>query len=181
MENLVHECRIYVVVADTVQHPLAPKVYSRDLGSDEDNQLTRFERQEDTRSITQPAGRCAAQVGHVVSKTRVAMIKDYLKRELNSPGAYRRIKRTEWFWEEECEPITTIVKAARDSYELNHVYNLLLEAKIPVYEFEDENPDAYGPGKVRTAIATVPIIPGAVDGILDYLPLWWRSGGSQNR
>lgn len=173
MENQPHECRIYVVVADSVQHPLARQVYTRDLGSDEDNLLTQFARREDTRSIYQPAGRCAAQVGHVVGVTRVAMVKDYLKRQLNSPGAYKRIKKTEWFWEEACEPFTTIVKAARDSFELNHVYNLLVEAKIPVYEFEDEN-ELYGPGKVRTSIATVPVIPGAVDGILDYLPLWWR-------
>ncbi len=170
-----------MVVADTVQHPLDSKVYTRDLGSDLDDQLERLERQEETRSIYQPAGRCAAQVGHVVSKLRVALVKQYLQRALNSPGAYKKIKRTKWFWETPCEPVTTIVKAVRDSFELNHVHNLLVEAKLAVYEFEDENPDAYGPGKVRTAICTEPVTPSQVEGILDYLPLWWRSDGSQNR
>lgn len=164
----MEEQRIYVVVADTVQHPLTMYVYPNEDG------YVKLLRQEDTRTILQPAGRCAAQVGHVVSKVRVAMLKQYLHHELTRPGAYKRIKKTELFWETEAEPITTIVLAARDSFELNHVYHLLREAKIPVFEFEDDNLEAYGPGQVRTAIATVPVDPVAVDGILDYLPLWWR-------
>ena len=167
MEN----SRIYVVVADTVQHPLADSIIQDKTFQNEDT--VKFLRQEDTQTIQQPAGRCAAQVGHVVSKVRVRMVKEDLREEMKRRGAVERLKRAEWYWETLCEPITTIVLAARDSFELNHIYNLLLLAKLPVEEFLDTNPE-YGEGEVRTAIATLPLAPSCVDGILDYLPLWTR-------
>jgi len=171
------DARIYVVVADTVQHPLSGKVFTKDLGTDDEVGQMRLERHEDTRSIRQPAGRCAAQVGHVVSKMRVAMVKQYIRKDIAKSDRLllNKLGRSAlMFWESECEPYTTIVLAARDSFELNHVYNLLQNAGIAVYDFEDENFEAYGPGKVRTAIATVPVDPALIEGILDYLPLWWR-------
>jgi hypothetical protein len=166
--------RIYVVVADTVQHPLVASL----METIREGDLLKLQRDpEATRTILQPAGRCAAQVGHVVSKVRVAMIKQYIRNSINRSDRLllkKLRKADQMFWETACEPYTTIVLAARDSFELNHVYNLLLESGIPVYDFLDENPEAYGPGQVRTAVATVPVEPIAVDGILDYLPLWWR-------
>ena len=76
-------------------------------------------------------------------------------------------------WEELSRPITTVVLLARDSYELHHVHRLL--EKVPrarVQAFYDENTEAYGPGRVMTAIATEPVVPRTMGGILDYLPLW---------
>jgi hypothetical protein len=72
-------------------------------------------------------------------------------------------------------PITTIVLGARDSFELNHVYGLLTAAKIPPFRFQDENEEAYGKGLVYTALATMPVTPEQVVGILDYLPLLHRT------
>ena len=87
------------------------------------------------------------------------------------------IKKTEAFWETEPLPCTRIVKAARDSFELNHVYNLLMKADIKTYSFTDTNPDAYGPGvEVVTAIGTEPIHKEEAIGLIDYLPLWDPEG-----
>lgn len=66
--------------------------------------------------------------------------------------------------------ITGIAKACRDSFELLHVKRLLEAANIRYFEFHDDQEDLYE--DVVTAIATEPVTPFAVAGILDYLPLW---------
>jgi hypothetical protein len=142
------EKRIYVVVADTVSIPL-PTVTATPPND-------QFPRVGDYwKVIKQPLGRQIAQAAHVTSKVRFAME--------HGPG--RKSK--------EFKAITTIVLAARDSHELAHLYKLLEAEEIPFEEFQDDNSEAYGPNvKIRTAIATHPVEPVDVQGILDYLPLW---------
>jgi hypothetical protein len=54
-----------------------------------------------------------------------------------------------------------------------HVKELLINAQIPYQSFHDENDEAYGEDqKILTAIATEPVDPVDVQGILDYLHLW---------
>ncbi len=122
----------------------------------------------ETKTTYQPAGRLVAQEGHVVSRTRDMMLKKYVMEN------WSRLKKDSLLWGHYCEPITTIVKSARDSYELSHVTQLLEAAGIPVYEFEDTNQPDYGSVdlKVVTAIATEPVEAEDVLGLIDYLPLW---------
>ena len=79
------------------------------------------------RTVVQPAGRQIAQVAHVVSKLRQEM---YVNEKV---------------WYEGFVAITTIVLQARDSAELNHVYNLLVKKKLNPVWFMDTNEFAYGP------------------------------------
>ena len=109
-----------------------------------------------TETIVQAPGRLAAQVGHVVSKMRVT----------------RAIVLNELF-----TPITTIVLSARDSKELQHIRFVIDIVGIKAEAFYDENEDVYGWNgdelhKVLTAVATHPVDPVAVTGVLDHLPLW---------
>jgi hypothetical protein len=123
------EKRIYVVVADVV-----------------DNQWGQ--------PVVQPAGRIAAQVGHVVSMMRVRR-------------AHENNERFDF------EPITTIVLSVRDSAELHHISYVLGLAKIERAEFWDTNEEAYGPlAAVMTAVCTHPIEPEQRENLLDHLPLW---------
>lgn len=159
--------RIYVVVAKTVQVPL---VYEDTYNSTTKKFLETPKRTEDTKTVVQPAGRLMAQTAHVVSKTRMAMMADMLY------SVAKAGKKNPLTWEQTTEftPITTIILAARDSFELSHVYNLLSSAEVPVHHFMDTEQPDYGNlnTAVVTAIATEPVQASSVVGILDYLPLW---------
>jgi len=157
------EKRIYVVVANTVQHPL-------------------FEgrRGEDTRTIVQVPGRQIAQACHAVRRMGHYMV---IRAVLGlfediRGGKFRNLKnrldtiRATIAHELHYEPITTIVLSCRDSFELEHVYDLLRIAGVDVFMFFDTNPAVYGEGEVRTAFATDPIDPSKTVGVIDYLPLW---------
>jgi len=160
--------RIYVIVADTVQNPLdrveAPFRKSFPMEKT-------VKRNELTRTIQQPAGRLMAQGEHAVSKVRHNMLKNEVHRA--SRLARQRKSWDLWMLSQvvRFQPVTTINLAARDSFELYHIRGLLDGAGIKNEYFYDENP-AYGEGKVLTAVATVPVHPDEVYGILDYLPLW---------
>ena len=73
-----------------------------------------------------------------------------------------------------CQPTTTIILEARDSFELRHVFDLLQNNDVPVYGFMDTEQPDYGSldAFVMTAIATEPVTREDVEGMLDYLPLW---------
>ncbi len=162
--------RIYCVVADTVQHPLA--VADAEFTSTFPVPKT-YRRTPETRTIAQIAGRAMAQGEHVVSKVRFSMVRQEAFRAVRAakggPGVWFRGHHIMFF-----HPVTTINLAARDSFELYHVLHLLQGKGIPVHVFRDENPAVYGEGKVLTAIATEPVDPALTVGILDYLPLWYR-------
>jgi len=159
--------RIYCVVADTVQHPL-------EFTGEYSGPLTP-RRTPDTRTVAQVAGRAMAQGEHAVSKVRFHMVRAEVLRALRVAKASK--SKEVWFLGHHFmffHEVTTINLAARDSFELYHVLRLLRAKGVPVHSFRDTNPAVYGEGKVLTAIATEPIDPAAVDGILDYLPLWYR-------
>jgi hypothetical protein len=156
--------RIYVVVPGTVQTPIKityspktavnPAVYEPTAYS-----AGRFT---NTRDIVQPAGRQAMQIGHVRGMVEHHLIfqdiyrmRDRKKVNVNTVPYHR---------------ITGIAKACRDSFELIHIGNLLRKAGILFFEFHDDQEDLYE--DVVTALATEPVTPFAVNGILDYLPLW---------
>ena len=148
--------RIYTVVPGTVQTPIKITKY----GKSEKLVAGRFE---NTRDIVQPAGRQAQQVGHVARMVEHWRILGIARRISRRTGlnAVQDIAYA---------PITGIVKAARDSFELIHVKNMLTAAGIKTFEFRDTQEDLYE--DVVTALATEPVTPFAVAGILDYLPLW---------
>lgn len=174
---MTEEKRIYSVVAQTVQAPLEP-VPVRNAGLkyiSAGNYLFQLKSTEETKTSVQPAGRIVAQHGHAVSMVRERMLKEEILRFLNQSGKQKgNLSRVMSMCHTDFEPITTIVLGARDSFELNHVFNLLDLAKIPTYAFYDSNQQDYGDPewKVMTAIATEPVTPDEVVGILDYLPLW---------
>jgi hypothetical protein len=78
------------------------------------------------------------------------------------------------FWPgHKLQPCTTIVLAARDLGELNHIKDLLAEFGHEHFTFEDSNPEVYGDGvEVTTAVCTVPVFASDMELILGYLPLW---------
>ena len=163
--------RIYVVVANSVQVP---------MGMDMTDGHEILYRVPDAVSIKQVAGRLVAQVGHIKALTHLIMAERILAPTLQ--GKFEIPKDDEYLtkmWDAIGKPMTTIVLAARDSFELHHVYRLL-EQRLGgrVYSFYDENKDVYGvkgdgtPHKVMTAIATEPILFVKTGGILDYLDLW---------
>jgi len=150
--------RIYCVVASTVQNGL---IY----------------REGKPLHVVQPIGRQIAQACHAVSTARYFMLRKSL---LNAVKNVLKI-RPSWLAEtikllfpEAFTPVTTIILEARDSFELQHVYDLLQKEGISVYEFKDTEQPDYGDENsfVRTAIATEPVTREAVVGLLDYLPLW---------
>jgi hypothetical protein len=163
--------RIYCVVADTVQTHLdtTGKVGRANMWPPKQT----IRRTEETRSVQQPAGRLIAQAAHVVSKVRHNMLKaEYVRAQ---QIAYKNESNQVWMLGQKLhfQPVTTIILSARDSMELYHVKNLLKNAQIPYQSFYDDNDFAYGEGeKVLTAIATEPVDPVDVQGILDYLHLW---------
>lgn len=158
--------RIYVVVADTVQHPL-----------ERYGDPSTYRRTPDTRTVAQVAGRAMAQGEHAVSKARFHMVRNEALRAVKAAkGGQVWFRGHHFLFFHE---VTTINLAARDSFELYHVLALLKKADVPVHSFRDTNPAVYGEGRVLTAIATEPIDPAATVGILDYLPLWYRPEASK--
>jgi hypothetical protein len=121
----MEETRIYVVVAGTIQVPVAAGTHKPPL-----------------RTVVQPVGRQIAQACHVVSKLRHRDTKFVLDHREHSIEF------------EEFKPITTIILQARDSAELGHVHFLLHKKKLNPILFSDENPQ-YGPGEWPTAIAAL--------------------------
>src|SRR5271157_2126784 len=163
--------RIYCVVADTVQTHLDTTGL---IGCDNKwppKQTIR--RTDETRTVHQPAGRLIAQAAHVVSKVRHNMLKaEYVRAQ---QLAYKNNSNEVWmqFQKLHFQPVTTIVLSARDSFELYHIKNLLKNAHVLYQTFFDDNDEAYGEDqKVMTAVATEPVDPLDVQGILDYLHLW---------
>ncbi len=162
----MEEKRIYVIVAETVQNPLemmfiAPKHYVLRPTSD-------------TKTIVQPKGRIGAQIGHVVSQMR-----QHILLEAATPHIFRKGRRkarfSEWFIdvrELATQAITTIVLAARDSYELEFRSYLIRKAGVHLHSFYDINEAIYGRGRVMTAVCTEPVEPEKLCGITDYLELW---------
>lgn len=165
--------RIYCVVADTVQTHLDTTGL---IGCDNKfppKQTIR--RTEETRTVYQPAGRLIAQAGHVISKVRHKMLLDEVVRAQKVAMSADRKAKAMWMRGQviRFQPVTTIILSARDSFELYHVKNLLKNAKVPYQTFFDENGPVYGfDQKVMTAVATEPVDPLDVQGILDYLHLW---------
>jgi len=159
--------RIYTVVPGTVQTPI--KILME--GKTGRRTAGRFE---NTRDIVQPAGRQFQQGIHVNRMVENELIMQDLVKVLY--GTVKRSnKRGSQFSHKirEAVPyhvITGITKKCRDSFELIHVANLLDAAGIRYFEFRDTQEDLYE--DVVTALATVPVTPFAVAGILDYLPLW---------
>jgi hypothetical protein len=155
--------RVYVVVPGTVQTPIKVTYSPRKSASVEGRtqEIYSFGRFENTRDIVQPAGRQAMQIGHVRGMVEHHLI-------LTDIAKLRGKKITA-----QTVPyhvITGIAKGCRDSFELLHVKRLLEAANIRYFEFHDDQEDLYE--DVVTAIATEPVTPFAVAGILDYLPLW---------
>ncbi len=158
------EKRIYVVVANTVQHPLLG------YGNDKGRGLLRVA---DTQTIVQPAGRQIAQACHAVRRVGHSMvIRAVLHLFTNWKRGLSHL-RSAISLNIHYEPTTTIVLSCRDSFELEHVYNLLRDvAGVEAFKFHDTNFEVYGEGEVTTAFATTPVEPKEVTGVLDYLPLW---------
>jgi hypothetical protein len=156
--------RIYTVVPGTVQTPI--KVNYTPRGKADGGSIYSFGRYENTRDIVQPAGRQAQQAAHVRGMVEHHLIFLELNKVLYGS---RRIPK---HLSTQIPPtrITGIVKAARDSFEVLHVKKLLEASNIRYFEFHDTQEDLYE--DVVTAIATEPVTPFAVAGILDYLPLW---------
>jgi hypothetical protein len=141
---MAEEKRIYAVAAETISTPQG--------------------------TVVQVPGRMSAQLGHALSRMRMHRMTDFAM----SWVGLRRVKNgfRNDMREFADEAITTIHKSCRDSLELDHVMRLLNRHHIPYFEFRDENPDVYGPGRFITAIATVPVRKRQVEGVLDYLPLF---------
>lgn len=160
------EKRIYVIVANTVQNPLAV----RDTKGDSFIMVPTSE----TKTIIQPKGRIAAQVGHVVSSMRMARL-NALHYAFNKAAlAGRKKVATRISAVLTAEPVTaftTIVLAVPDSYQLEFRQNLIQKADIRVHAFFDENVE-YGRGAVKTAICTEPVTKEELNGTTDYLELW---------
>jgi hypothetical protein len=165
--------RIFVVVAETVQHPLEERRVDFLMHDASHLQLARFQLvpNQETRTIVQPAGRQFAQGFHVARKLGYDMLRRVVLSHMQAPGIKRRLKEHLETHEFPVE-LTTIVKTCRDSYELHHVQRLCDLRGIHTYNFQDRNPEVYGEGRVTTAMCTEPIDPTFVMEVLDYLPLW---------
>jgi hypothetical protein len=158
--------RIYVVVPGTVQTPI--RIIMN--GSDKRKVAGRFT---NTRDIVQPPGRQAMQIGHVRGMVEHALIMDDFRKLTANDVALSFKKGRSKVLLNKTIPyhvITGIAKACRDSFELIHVRNMLDVAGIRYFEFRDTQEDLYE--DVVTALATEPVSPFVVAGILDYLPLW---------
>lgn len=155
--------RIYTVVPGTVQSPIKVTYRPRETKSSEGRtqEIYSFGRYENTRDTVQPAGRQAQQVGHVAR-----MVEHHMILLAISQLRGKKINATTVPY----HAITGITKACRDSFELLHVKRLLEAANVRYFEFRDSQEDEYE--DVVTALATEPVTPFAIAGILDYLPLW---------
>jgi hypothetical protein len=173
--------RIYVVVPGTVQTPIKVAYTPKE------SSIYSFGRFDDTRDIVQPAGRQAMQVGHVRGMVEHELImQDLVKlmamkvRVDKTSGVAQTVPKKNLRSLLPYHAITGIVKSCRDSFELLHVKSLLKKANIRYFEFHDTQETLYE--DVVTALATEPVTPFAVAGILDYLPLWGAEfpiGGKQ--
>ena len=166
MANELDEKIIYVVVAETVQHPLVP------TGKGEKSLRT-----PETQTIVQVPGRLAAQACHAVRRMGHHMVIDAVKELLSFANivSLKKLKQAIHALDSLVvyEPITTIILSCRDSFELEHTYNLLRDVNgVLAYKFNDTNPPVYGEGEVTTAFATVPVLKCQITGAIDYLPLW---------
>lgn len=153
--------RIYTVVPGTVQTPIKVTYAPQESGT-----VYSFGRLESTRDIVQPAGRQAQQVGHVAR-----MVERHLLLLDITHLHGKKISAATLPY----HAITGITKKCRDSFELLHVKSLLEKANIRFFEFHDSQEDVNGDEiykDVVTALATEPVTPFALAGILDYLPLW---------
>ncbi len=160
---------IYCIVAQTVQWPIGSKKVSEPRLGIERNSLYRIEGENST---SQPAGRLIEQAAQAVALAKVAMMKRWV--QLLPPDATREELTSDALFEAFSQPIKTIVLEARDSFELRHVKNLLDEQGVYSHVFNDSGRLDYGNTEVvvATAIATEPVAPEEVAGILDYLPEW---------
>ena len=109
-------------------------------------------------TVEQPLGRQCAQVAHAVSKLRFEGDKFFFANEGPKPAYF--------------QPITTIVKACRDSAELDHIAALLYQKKLHPVAFYDTNEEAYGRDiTVATAVAVL-MTKTETYLTIDYLPMW---------
>ena len=155
---------IYVVVAETVQHPLTSTIIGNHLV-----RLSGVPCGNKTRDIVQISGRLAAQACHAVRRMGHAMVIDSVRELLGFNGivSLKKLKQAIHALSNLVvyDPITTIILSCRDSFELEHVYNLLRDhAGVLAYKFNDTNPPVYCigcsqpcNGEVTTAFATVPV------------------------
>ena len=171
MEPKPKEC-IYVIVAQTVQHPLKYDCVFDSKGHPHHI----LSPMESTKTVVQPKGRQAAQACHVVSLMR----QDILTRSGITFTCQRPAKGKPWpelqKWYDDMrakarESVTTIIFSVPDSFQLEFYQNLLEKKGINVHTFSDQN-DEYGWGHVRTAICTEPMLRDELFGITDYLSLW---------
>jgi len=147
--------RVYVVVPGVVQTPIKVTYFPRE------SNIYSFGRFEDTRDIVQPAGRQAMQVGHVRGMVEHHLVLSDIARLRGKKISAATVPY---------HAITGIVKKCRDSFELLQQTLDVEKANIRFFEFEDTQEGLYE--DVVTALATEPVTPFAVAGILDYLPLW---------
>jgi len=156
------EPRIYVLVAETVQSPVQI-------------QFGELKPAPDTKSVTQPKGRIAAQVGHVVSRMRACRLTDMYSAWAEAGTRSKNMKHLEKLRSdmitESLAAYTTLIFGVQNSYELNFRHRLLDKIGLQVYSFYDEN-EEYGDIPVCTAICTEPTTRAKVSPALDYLPLW---------
>jgi hypothetical protein len=155
--------RIYTVIPGTVQSPIKVTYRPRKTKSTEGRtqEIYSFGRYENTTDTVQSAGRQAQQVGHVAR-----MVQHHLMLLQIAALRGKKINAHTVPY----HAITGITKACRDSFELLHVKALLEAANVRYFEFRDSQEDEYE--DVVTALATEPVTPFAIVGILDYLPLW---------
>lgn len=161
--------RIYTVVPGTVQSPIKVTYRPREKKSSDGRtqEIYSFGRFENTVDTTQSAGRQAQQVGHVARMVEHWRVFKELHRVIyTTKGRLSKHLSTDIPY----APITGITKACRDSFELLHVKRLLEARDIQYFEFRDTQEGEYE--DVVTALATVPVTPFEIAGILDYLPLW---------
>lgn len=163
------EKRIYVIIAETVQHPLVPGTIV--TGSQHRTILKPIS---ETRTIVQPKGRLGIQIGHVVSKMRMERLvyeltayripRGITAKELNLAHGNQGRRLAS-------EAITSIALAVPDSFQLEFRERLIRKTGVGVYTFYDKNPE-YGRGSVKTAICTEPIERHKLRDALDYIELW---------
>lgn len=116
-------------------------------------------------TYTMEPGRQIAQAAHAVSGLKLRYCEEHGKC-INMGIAGLVVKVME-------NPITTIVLQARDTNELDHISLLAEDKGILQFSFADDNPTVYGiNGRITTALALGPVVPEALYGISDYLPLW---------
>jgi peptidyl-tRNA hydrolase len=121
------------------------------------------------KSYVMEEGRIAAQVGHAVSKLKLAYAEKMVR-----TGATNYEKLVVDLME---NPITSIVLEARDSKELIHIVDLLFEKNVHFVSFEDTNSQIYGQGNmVCTALSIGPCFDWMLTGITDHLYLWKAPG-----